>query len=146
MEICKAPTLRLKVLNKHNTHNVHRDGKCYQQFNKKLTHDVDIKTRSIITMWKMHTHTHTHAHTHTVQTDRGEGQCCLTEIFWEEKRLEFAFEGRESSLISRTRLFYRLSPIIMLFSIWGHWLSKMKTKPSLFFLCWCFKQCTSQHT
>ena len=30
MEICKAPTLRLKVLNKH-THNVHRDGKCYQK-------------------------------------------------------------------------------------------------------------------
>ena len=28
MEICKAPTLRLKALNKH-THNVHRDGKCY---------------------------------------------------------------------------------------------------------------------
>ena len=28
MEICKAPTLRLKALNKHNTHNVHRGGKC----------------------------------------------------------------------------------------------------------------------
>ena len=26
MEICKAPTLRLKAPNKHN---VHRDGKCY---------------------------------------------------------------------------------------------------------------------
>ena len=26
MEICKAPTLQLKVLDKHNTHNVHRDG------------------------------------------------------------------------------------------------------------------------
>ena len=25
MEICKAPTPRLKALNKHNTHNVHRD-------------------------------------------------------------------------------------------------------------------------
>ena len=34
MEICKAPTPRLKALNKHNTHNVHRDGKCYPQFNK----------------------------------------------------------------------------------------------------------------
>ena len=44
-----------------------------------------------------HTHTHTHTHTtiHTVQTDRGEGQCCLTEISGEEKCLEadFAFEG-----------------------------------------------------
>ena len=30
MEICKAPTLCLKVLNKHNIahHNVHQDGKC----------------------------------------------------------------------------------------------------------------------
>ena len=25
-------------------------------------------------------HAHIHTHTHTVQTDRGEGQCCLTEI------------------------------------------------------------------
>ena len=38
MEIhCKEPTLRLKALNEHNTHNVHRDGKCYKQFNKTLT-------------------------------------------------------------------------------------------------------------
>ena len=28
----------------------------------------------------MHAHIQTHTHTHTVQTDRGEGQCCLTEI------------------------------------------------------------------
>ena len=34
MEICKVPTLWLKVLNKHNTHNVYRDGKCYELFNK----------------------------------------------------------------------------------------------------------------
>ena len=27
----------------YNTHNVHRDGKCYQQFNKKLAHNIDIK-------------------------------------------------------------------------------------------------------
>ena len=26
---CNAPTPRLKVLNKHYTHNVHRDGECY---------------------------------------------------------------------------------------------------------------------
>ena len=67
----------------YNIHNVHRDKKCYQQFNEKLTvtHHVDIKKGSSITMWnwKMHphahAHTHTHAHTpnythtHTVQTD-----------------------------------------------------------------------------
>ena len=38
-------------------------------------------------------------HTRTVQTDRSEGQCGLTEIFWEEKCLELAFEGRESSRV-----------------------------------------------
>ena len=65
--ICKAPTLCLKVLNKHRiTYNVHRDGKCYQQFNKKLTHNVDISKGSSITTWKMHTHTHTHTHTLTL--------------------------------------------------------------------------------
>ena len=35
MQICQAPTLRLKALNNHNdTHIVHRHGKCYQQYNK----------------------------------------------------------------------------------------------------------------
>ena len=36
MEVCKAPTQRLKVQSKCNiTHtNVHSDGKCYPQFNK----------------------------------------------------------------------------------------------------------------
>ena len=34
MKICKAPTQRLNALNKHSTHNVHRDGECYSQFNK----------------------------------------------------------------------------------------------------------------
>ena len=29
MEVCKAPTPRLKALNKHNTHNVHGDRGCY---------------------------------------------------------------------------------------------------------------------
>ena len=42
---------------------------------------------------------HAHTPTHTVQTDRSEGQCGLTEIFWEEKCLELAFEGRESSRV-----------------------------------------------
>ena len=54
MQICQAPTLRLKALNKHNnTHNVHRHGKCYHQFNKqteKLTDNVDINKGSSITM------------------------------------------------------------------------------------------------
>ena len=31
IEICKVPTLQLRVLNKHN---VHQDGECYPQFNK----------------------------------------------------------------------------------------------------------------
>ena len=33
------------------------------------------------------------------QASRGEGQCCLAEIFREEKCLECAFEGRESSRV-----------------------------------------------
>ena len=47
MEICKAPTPPLKVLNKHNTHNVHRDGKCYLQFNKSLKHNIHSNGSSI---------------------------------------------------------------------------------------------------
>ena len=34
MDICKVPSPQLKALNKHNSHNIHQDGKCYQQFNK----------------------------------------------------------------------------------------------------------------
>ena len=41
MEICNVSTPRLKALTKRNTYNVHRDGECYPQFNKKLTHNVD---------------------------------------------------------------------------------------------------------
>ena len=89
MEIRKAPTLRLKVLNKHSVaYNVHRDGNVvsiknvYKKKRKKLIHNVD--KGSSVTMQKMHTHTHTHTHTHartrararTVQTCRGDGQCC----------------------------------------------------------------------
>ena len=44
-------------------------------------------------------HTHKHARTHTVQTDMSERQCGLTEIFSEEKCLELAFEGRQSSRV-----------------------------------------------
>ena len=51
MEMCIAPALQLKALNKHNvTHNVYRGGKCYQQFNIKITHNVDINKGSIIIM------------------------------------------------------------------------------------------------
>ena len=46
-------------------------------------------------------HTQTHTHTHTVQDDRGDGQCCLAEIFWEEKCLESAFVEPYSLLLSR---------------------------------------------
>ena len=71
MQLCQAPTLRLKALNKYNnTHNVHRHGTCYQQFNKqteKLTDNVDINKGSSITMQKTHRHRHTDTDT---QTDR----------------------------------------------------------------------------
>ena len=46
-----------------------------------------------VTMQKMHTHTHT-----LYKLIGVKGQCCLTEIFWEEECLELAFEGRELEL------------------------------------------------
>ena len=86
MEICKAPTLRLKALNKH-THIMYIE----MENVIKKKREVYIDKCSSIIMQKMHTHTHartharthahTHAHTHTVQTDGSEGQCGLTEIF-----------------------------------------------------------------
>ena len=81
METCKAPTLLLKMLNKHNvTHNVHRGGNVisnkivclYIRKKKKLTHNVDkgssITMQNIVlcsgiavVFWNcMHAHTHTH--------------------------------------------------------------------------------------
>ena len=77
MEVCKVPTLQLKALNKHDTHNIHQDGKCYQQFHKKLKHNVDINKGSSITTWKMYTHTHTHSHSHT-HTRRRRRFSCLS--------------------------------------------------------------------
>jgi len=77
----------------YSIHNVNRD-RGYYQFNKQLTNNAHLHAGSNITTCKMHTHTH------TVQTGRGEGQCCLTEIFGEEKCLEFAFEGGESHLLA----------------------------------------------
>ena len=61
MEICKAPTLRLKALNKHSiTHTMYIEMellsaiKVYKK-KKKLTHNVD--RGSSVTGQKMHTHT-----------------------------------------------------------------------------------------
>ena len=42
------------------------------------------------------TYGHTHTHTHT---NMGEGHCCSSHIIGEEKDLEFAFQGRESSRV-----------------------------------------------
>ena len=87
MEICKAPTLRLKAALKKHTHIMYIEMENVIQKNKYVYID---KCSSII-MQKMHTHTHarartsarthTHARTYTVQTDGSEGQCGLTEIF-----------------------------------------------------------------
>ena len=102
MEICKAPTVRLKALNKH-THIMYTE-----------MENVILKNKYYIYVYRQmfkhnyakhakhaHTHTHTHTHTGTVQnnTNRSKGQCGLTEIFWEEKCLELAFEGRERIII-----------------------------------------------
>ena len=84
MEICKAPTLRLKAPNKH-THIMYIEMENVIQKNKYVYID---KCSSMImqtmhahththththTRTHAHTYTHTHTHTHTVQTDRSEG-------------------------------------------------------------------------
>ena len=61
-------------------------------------------------MCKMHTHTHTHTqdahtHTHTLYRLIGAKDNVAWEPKYSEKCLEFAFEGRESSLMSWGRLF-----------------------------------------
>ena len=53
---------------------------------KQPTHNVHTNEGSHVTACRMHTH-----------SDKGEGQCYLTEISGAEKCLEFAFEGRECS-------------------------------------------------
>ena len=100
IKICKAQTPWLKALKKFNTHNVDQDRKCYQHVSKQLTRNEHISISSnIIKVQDAHTHTHTHI----VQTDSGEGQCCLTGIFGEKKWcLEFAFEVGESSRVLDT--------------------------------------------
>ena len=64
MEIYKAPTLRLKALNKQ-THIMYIEVENVIQKNKYVYID---KCSSII-MQKMHTRTHTHTHAHTHCTD-----------------------------------------------------------------------------
>ena len=94
MKVCKAPTLRLKTLNRHNTENVIRsltaNAQCANQHRSKdnYVQDVqDMRAARANTHTHIHTHTHTHTHTkhNTVQTDRDEGQRCSTEIFGEDK-------------------------------------------------------------
>ena len=72
MEICKAPTLWLRALNKH-THIMYIE---MENVIQKNTQKVYIDKCSSIIMQKMHTHAcaHTHTHTHIVQTDGSEGQ------------------------------------------------------------------------
>ena len=64
MEIYKAPTLRLKALNKQ-THIMYIEVENVIQKNKYVYID---KCSSII-MQKMHTRAHTHTHAHTHCTD-----------------------------------------------------------------------------
>jgi len=69
MAICIAPTLQL-------THIMYTKMENFINISN-LTKIYHIDKGSSITVKDAHTH----AHTHAVQTDRGKGQCCLTEIF-----------------------------------------------------------------
>ena len=96
MEICKAPTLRLKALNKH-THIMYIEMKSVINLKKKMfiyiyrqvfkhnyakdAHTYTHARTHARSHARTHAHTHTHTHTHTVQTDGSDGQCGLTEIF-----------------------------------------------------------------
>ena len=80
MEICKVPTLQLKVLNKH-THIMYIEmenviKKREYIYRQVLKHNYAKNARTHAC-----THARTHTHTNTVQTDGSEGQCGLTEIF-----------------------------------------------------------------
>ena len=62
MEICKAPTLWLKALNKH-THIIYIEVENVIQKNKYVF--IDKCSSIIMQKMYMHTHAHTRAHTHT---------------------------------------------------------------------------------
>ena len=72
MEICKAPTLKLKALNKH-THIM------YIEMENFILFFIYIYRQVFKHNYAKDAHTHTH--THTVQIDNNEGQRGLTEIF-----------------------------------------------------------------
>ena len=58
MEICQAPTLRLKALNKHSiTHIMYIEMKSFLKTHTHTQHNVDISKGSSITMQKMRAHT-----------------------------------------------------------------------------------------
>ena len=68
MEICKAPTLRLKALNMHSiTHIMYIEMEMLwgKKKKKRVTHNADINKGSSITMKKMRARAHTHTHTHS---------------------------------------------------------------------------------
>ena len=80
----------------------------------RITHNVHVSKGSSITMCKMYPPPPPppYTHTQTVQTDNGEGQCCLTEIFGEEKYLSSLLKEERIAecLMSWGRLFQMLGP------------------------------------
>ena len=84
MEICKAPTLQLKALNKH-AHIMYIEmemlSRKRERYRQGFKHNYAKRCTHTRTHACTHACTHAHTYTHTVQTDRSEGQCGLTEIF-----------------------------------------------------------------
>ena len=65
MQICKAPTLRLKTLNKH-THIMYIEMEnVIQKKIKKRRKKMYVSTNVQVLLCKRCTHTHSHTHTHT---------------------------------------------------------------------------------
>ena len=66
MEICKAPSLRLKALNKHSvTHVMYIEMEMLSAITKNNNNKIEKLTRNAHTRIHTHTHTHTYIHTHT---------------------------------------------------------------------------------
>ena len=80
-----------------NKHNAHWDGDCCQS-HKQLTHDLHTNTGS--NMQCMHAQ-----HLHIVQTDGGEEQCCLPEIYHNRNIMGGWVGGREKEGYSVLALF-----------------------------------------